>query len=522
MWSCCGCSDDVTLSTGVEHNNTSRGSTSVNQRARSHQRIPHPQRSEFGDDGDDTSPLEGIASASSHGGGGGGGASGFFGRGLRRADGLMFTHHNDSLSLAGANSHRHRQRWRRSPNGGIYLDNGDGTVSQSSSSSSGHFALTAIGNWLRLFWSRVLAKREDLFVWLGLCHEDPYLELQFQIYFYNSQRIVSMVFCISAFAFCLGGTALWVSTIDIFFVFWDCFGVLVWGVCAAMLVWLYRKHRVIVEQMDELSSHISGGILGSAGRGAARGDNDDSDDDDGDGGDEHDDSRNGHSYNNKHNHSQQGGAPANASLFRLSTLSHSTRQFGGGSPSSSRIQRRIARLEEELRWNTTWHERFLLVANMTSVWFSVGLTGAQGSCDYVREDRRVLDCRNAINTEGLMFMFVSAAVFLSQTRLSFSWPIFPVWAGAVIGVLKAAVPNIVDTYFATFAFLLVFELAVALGTLWIREWRRRADFENFIKRQDRAAEVNIVRLQTQRMLTVQLPPEVTRMLMVGHQQWKKK
>lgn len=356
---------------------------------------------------------------------------------------------------------------------------------------------------LQLLARMYFTKRDELFLWLGLRHEDPFLESQFQLYFYNSQRIVSIVCCICAFVFCGGGTIIWSETINVLFVLWDAFAVLVWAMCACILFWLYRRHLQLLRELERCASIVE-------------------DDDD----------------IMLDSNGDTTLASSRGTTFRLSILGNrsqspqhtastttkeqSAARFARNATVSASSSRRVQRLEEELQWNTTWHERFLMVANGASVWFTVGLNGAQGSCDYVPVDRRILDCRNAINTESLLILFISASVFLMQVRMFVAWPLFFLWAGAVIAVLQIAVPDIVSTYFAAETFLVVFELCVAAGTLCVREWKRRADFEHFVKRQERAANVNAVRIETQRMLTVQLPTNVMRSLMIADKQQQRR
>ncbi|CUI15465.1 transmembrane protein, putative [Bodo saltans] len=508
-----------------------QASTTTTTDADGGEEMIHSRTSHDGDAGDVSDLYEGEFRDDHHHGHrrGGGEASAFFGRALRGADGLLLS-----------SSNIRRRAWQI------------GDVDERDEPSSVNYYYLNATVWTFLttkladMFASLCAARNAIFVFWGLCYDDPYLEMQFQIYYFQSYRIASIVFCVCACVFCFAGTSFWLGTISNFFIVWDYVAVCSWGACAAMIYYLHKKHQRILSSMSDLA-----GIINNANNSAGHSTH------------EMDGNLAGHRVANdaealsappsanrsketsintaamqrtstgKMSAASSGGGGHHAaatttlatSVFHLSTRSRNHSLFlcsvvaGRGLPSSlSPFSDRIAKLEQALVRNTVLHERYLLAANLIAVLFFIGLNAAQGDCDYVSIERRVLDCKNAINIEGLMM--IAHGLFVAQPRLLIAWPVLPIWAGSVIAALRIAIPNIVDTYFVTMVFLLIFELSAAFGTVWIREKRRRADFENFIKRQDRAAEVNIVRQQTQRMLTVQLPTEVTRMLMVGHQLWK--
>lgn len=163
-----------------------------------------------------------------------------------------------------------------------------------------------------------------------------------------------------------------------------------------------------------------------------------------------------------------------------------------------------------LRRNARRYEAVLLAATFASGWVTMGFNGAQENCDYVPASRRLVDCREAINSEGMIVLLMTSTVFFTPARFVYHMPLIFVCAAGFVAALFVAVSDIVTNYWRSQVIMVTINAVIAAATLCWRELRNRREFCVFLDREYRAHELFLVRAETTRMVASQAPLELFR------------
>lgn len=330
--------------------------------------------------------------------------------------------------------------------------------------------------------SSTRASRFTRHPWLQY-YSDKVVEREFAVYVYRPHRNVPTGYCVLACLISAVGAASWIGVISSTFILLIYSADALWIITAVVVQVVKGQLQSIAENRDK---NTDGG-------------------------------------NDSNEHQQRGAAYEERleplfvqdlveaeAVYRFEELnaSRSRPQNRNSDADADSPERRLemAQYRHSLRSNAATHEFLIVLVMIANIVMSIGVNGGQGGCTYVPIERRVLDCLEAINTEGGYFVMLGASVFLTPTRITRHFLLYLVWATSYMLVLFVAVGDLlVMRYFYSLLSIVVSETTAAMISLYLREKKARDNFEVYCDRHHRAIEVAHVRRQTEKMVAAQIP-----------------